>query len=33
VDDKPLLKGFFGLQVHGGRSGRFHWRNPRLRRL
>ena len=33
VDDKPLLKGFLGLQVHGGKSGRFHWRNPRLRRL
>jgi len=33
VDDKPLLEGFLGLQVHGGSSGRFHWRNPRLRRL
>ena len=33
VDDEPLLKGFFALQVHGGNSGRFHWRNPRYRPL
>ncbi len=33
VDDDPLLKGFFGLQVHNGNRGRYMWRDPQVRRL
>ncbi len=32
IDDR-LERGFFALQVHGGKQGTFRWRAPRVRRL
>jgi hypothetical protein len=29
----PLLEGFFALQVHAGGTGRFRWRDPRIKEL
>jgi hypothetical protein len=33
VDDGTFAKGFFGLQIHKGKSGKVLWKNVRVKEL